>query len=45
VNFSPVPTAILFKVLAQGVDGAQMITLTGFGRSLAITVSSSGDIN
>ncbi len=45
VTFSPVPTPILFKVLAQGVNGAQTINLTAFGGTpQTVTVTSSGDI-
>lgn len=44
VTFSSVPTPILFKVLAQGVNRTQTINLTAFGRTQTVTVTSSGDI-
>jgi len=47
VTFSGTPAAILFKVLAQGTNVNETqppITLTAFGGTQTVTVTSSGDI-
>ena len=46
VVFQPVPSPILFKVLARGVDGAGTISLSAptFGISKAVIVTSTGEI-
>lgn len=44
VSFNPVPSAVRFQPLNQGVNLAQTLTLTAFGLSKTVTVSISGEI-
>ena len=40
----PNGTSVLFKVLAQGVDGATTITLSGYGETRPVMVTTTGEI-
>lgn len=45
VTFSGSPGNILFKVLTQGVEGAQTITLTAFSKTKQVAITAVGEIN
>lgn len=46
ITFSPVPSPILFKVVAQGTDvsGSAYLTLTGFGDTDTVAVNEAGEV-
>lgn len=41
---SPIATAFFFRVLTGGVEGAQEVVISGYGKTKAVTVTQSGII-
>lgn len=44
VRFQPLPSPVLFKALAGGVDGAGAIILSSFGTTRTVTVTGVGEV-
>ena len=44
VMFNPLPSSVLFKVLADGVDQGQTVNITGFDKTYSLIITPTGEV-